>query len=144
MKRDTKAIGAISELKMMAALVDSGYRVLIPYGDSARYDVVIESENGSFARVQVKTGRLLGGAIEFNGYSSHTHRGGAATRTYCGEIDFFGIYCPQVDRCYLIPASEINTCGNLRVKPPRNGQTRGIRWATDYALAQHSPKNSRD
>ncbi len=118
----------------MAALIRNGYRLLIPYGDNARYDVVIENGDGVFSRVQVKTGRLERGMIEFNGYSSHSHRGGASTRVYRGEVDFFGVYCPQVDRCFLVPASEVNTHGCLRIEPPRNGQMKKIRWAKNYTL----------
>ncbi|MGB6985830.1 MAG: group I intron-associated PD-(D/E)XK endonuclease [Candidatus Aquilonibacter sp.] len=134
MKRDTKKIGTVSELMVTAALVSNGYRLLLPYGDNARYDVVIEGFDGGFSRVQVKTGRLEHGMIEFNGYSSHSHRGGVSTRVYRGEIDFFGVYCPQVNSCYLVPASEVNTHGCLRIDPPRNGQTKGIRWADSYRL----------
>src|SRR5271168_600225 len=104
MKRDTKRIGDVSELMVMAALVRVGYRLAIPYGESSRYDVIIEDEDGRLARVQIKTGRLRNGAIEFNGYSSHSHRGGVSTRSYAGDVELFGVYCPQVDRCFLVPA----------------------------------------
>jgi hypothetical protein len=134
MKRNTKLIGCVSELTVMAALAYRGYRILIPYGDSARYDVVLEDSDGTFTRVQIKTGRLRKGAIEFNAYSSHTHRGGASTRTYVGDVDFFGVFCPQVGRCYLVPAHEICTHGSLRVDGTRNGQAKRVRWATKYEL----------
>ena len=134
MKRDTKRIGIVSELKVIAALADAGYHVLIPYGDSVRYDVVIEDDEGTFARVQIKTGRLKNGAIEFNAFSSHTHRGGVSTRLYVGEVDFFGVYCPQVGRCYLMPASDVRTYGSLRVETPKNGQAAHVRWAARYEL----------
>jgi hypothetical protein len=142
MKRDTKGIGTVSELMVMAALVRDGYRLLIPYGDNARYDVVIEDKSGELSRVQIKTGRFEHGAIEFNCYSSHSHRGGTSTRVYGGEIEFFGVYCPQLDRCYLVPASEFNTHGNLRVEPPRNGQLRRVRWAAKYLLGEDAPKKA--
>lgn len=72
MKRDTKKIGTISELMVMAALVRQGYRLLVPYGDSARYDVVIEAADGSLSRVQIKTGRLRNGVVVFRACSSHS------------------------------------------------------------------------
>ncbi len=128
----------------MAALAKSGYRLLIPYGDFARYDVVIVGEDGEFARVQIKTGRLRKGTIEFHACSSHTHRGGVSTRSYVGHVEFFGVYCPQVDRCFLVPASEVNTFKSLRLEPTRNGQTKRIQWAQDYALSSEAPKTGRD
>lgn len=63
--RDTKSIGDTSEFIVMVALARMGYRIVIPYGENHRYDIVIERE-GAFARVQVKTGRLRHGAIIFN------------------------------------------------------------------------------
>lgn len=118
----------------MAALANAGYEILIPYGENSRYDAVIEASDRTLSRVQIKTGRLARGVIEFRGYSSHTHRGGVSTRTYVGEVEFFGVYCPQVDRCFLVPASEVVTHGSLRVEATLNGQSKGIKWAEDYAL----------
>lgn len=134
MKRDTKRIGIVSELKVIAALAEAGYHVFIPYGDAMRYDVVIEDDEGKFARVQIKTGRLRNGVIIFNAYSSHTHRGGASTRRYVGEVDYFGVYCPQVQRCYLVPAADVKSYGNLRIERPKNGQAAHVRWASGYEL----------
>ena len=133
-KRDTKRIGTISELMVMAALAHKGYRLLVPYGDSARYDVVIEDEAGSFSKVQIKTGRLKNGAIVFNGYSAHSHRGRTSTRLYSGEVEFFGVYCPQVGRCYLVPAEEVRSEGSLRIEATYNGQAKNVRWAAKYEL----------
>jgi hypothetical protein len=133
-KRDTKKIGAVSELMVMAALAKSGFRLLVPYGDSARYDVVIENEQGEFARVQIKTGRLRKGSVVFRGYGTHTHRGGVGARGYAGEVEFFGVYCPEIDQSFLIPAKDVLTEGSLRVLPTRNNQGRKIRWAKLYAL----------
>ncbi len=118
----------------MAALAHAGYNVLIPYGENSRYDAVIEGPDDTLSRVQIKTGRLRNGAIEFKGYSTHTHRGSASIRTYVGDVDFFGVYCPQLDRCFLIPTEQVVSHASLRVEPTRNGQTRGIRWASNYAL----------
>jgi len=134
-KRDTKKIGVVSELAVMAALAKCGYRLLVPYGDSARYDVVIEDENGEFARVQIKTGRLRKGSVIFRGYSTHSHRGGVGARRYAGEVEFFGVYCPELDRSYLVPAEDVLVEGNLRILPTRNNQCRKVRWAAAYALS---------
>jgi hypothetical protein len=134
MKRDTKRVGDVSELMVMAALVRAGYRLAIPYGENSRYDVIIEDDVGRLARVQIKTGRLRNGAIEYNGYSSHSHRGGVSTRSYAGDVELFGVYCPQLDRCFLVPAVRVGTHGSLRVEPTRNRQSKGITWAETFGL----------
>ena len=105
-KRNTKRTGDLSELRLMHDLVRAGYLVSIPFGEDHRYDLVIE-KNGVFSRVQVKTGRLRKGVVLFNCYSSHTHRGGAACRRYTNEIDYFGVYCPELDATYLVPIADV-------------------------------------
>lgn len=47
----------------------------------------------------------------------------------------FGVYCPEVGKCYLVPVEDVTrtTC-SLRVDPPKNGQKKGIRWAANYEV----------
>ena len=140
MKRDTKRIGTVSELKVMTALLEAGYHVAIPYGDSCRYDLVVEDRAGELSRIQVKTAREIKGVVRFKCFSSHTHRGGVSTRRYTGEVEYFGVYCPQNERCYLIPSQDLAVEGFLRLAPTKNGQSKRIRWAGAYELGNR--KNS--
>lgn len=71
---DPNRIGAITETKVIGALVEAGKRILRPEGEGCPYDLVID-EDGLFFRVQCKTGRLKKGAILFP-----THRLRAAKR----------------------------------------------------------------
>lgn len=133
-KRNTKRVGDLSELRLMHDLVRAGYLVSIPFGENHRYDLVIEKD-GVFKSVQVKTGRMRKGVVLFNCYSSHTHRGGSACRLYINEIDFFGVYCPELDCSYLIPLGDVAVQkGSLRVEDALNGQKRKLRWAERYLL----------
>ncbi len=56
--------------------------------------------------------------------------------SYEGEIEFFGVYCPENDKVYLVPLSEVHSAwmGMLRVEPPKNNQRKRIQWADDYLL----------
>jgi len=57
-------------------------------------------------------------------------------RSYRGEVDFLAVYCPETKKVYLLPESElVNLYGHLRVDPPKNGQSRTIRWARQFELA---------
>lgn len=147
---DPNRIGAVTTAKVMAALIAANKIVLAPCIQVRPYDLVIE-ESGRFYRVQCKTGRLFRGAVCFR-----PHRLRAARRetgwerrvtNYKGLVDFFGIYCPENDRVYLVP---INITGlracSLRVEPARNNQSRRIRWARDYEVlpADDSTVRSRD
>jgi hypothetical protein len=54
---------------------------------------------------------------------------------YYGQADAFGVYCPETDRVYLVPVDTVGpNCATLRVEAPRNNQSKGVRWASDYEL----------
>jgi hypothetical protein len=60
-----------------------------------------------------------------------------SSRAYTGEVDYFGVYCPDNDAVYLVSANDVADCRNmvsLRLVPPRNKQVRKIRWASDYEI----------
>jgi PD-(D/E)XK endonuclease len=134
-----KAVGDRSQLAIMLALVDAGFDVYLPFGENTRCDLVID-DGDQLGRVQCKTGRLRTGAVRFSACSNYAHHTNprAAQRDYLGDIDYFGVYCPQTDGVYLVPIAEVQVrrVGALRVDPPLNGQTRGIRQATDYEVAE--------
>lgn len=71
-----KALGERSQVFIIFKLLEHGYHVLTPYGDNTRYDLVIEDADGTFWRVQCKTGWLEsnGAYIEFKAASSYYHR----------------------------------------------------------------------
>lgn len=133
-KRNTKAVGDQSELEVAVRLARNGYIVSKPLGDSHRYDLIID-DGETLSRVQVKTGRLVNGSVAFHCYSTHFHRG-ASMRSYRGEVDYIGVYCPQTGESYLVPESEfVESTMHLRVAPTVNRQDRHIRWAERYRLA---------
>jgi hypothetical protein len=133
-KRNTKAIGDLSELEVARALARAGYLVSKPLGDSYRYDLIID-DGDVLSRVQVKTGRLRGAVIKFACSSSHSHRGGVSSRSYRGEVEYFAVYCPDTDKVYLLPESEgSRTSAHLRVAAPRNSQSKRVKWASQYEL----------
>jgi PD-(D/E)XK endonuclease len=131
-KRTPKSIGENSEGQVLAAFLRAGEVVLLPFGDNQRYDMVLD-RGGVFWRVQVRTGRLRKGAVIFSTVSTGSDTPHRARRHYRGAADIFAIYCPEVDKVYLIRVDE---CGDrmisFRVDPSRNGQAQGIRWAADY------------
>jgi len=134
-KRDTKAIGDRSELEVAIALARVGYLVSKPLFDSHRYDLIIDDGEKLF-RVQVKTGRLRGGSIKVPCFSTHAQGPTVLQRSYRGEIDFIGVFCPQTGEVYMVPESEIvDSTMHLRVAPTINRQDRHIRWAHRFKLA---------
>jgi hypothetical protein len=91
--------------------------------------------HGKFVRAQVKTGRLVKGAICFRTRSVQANTQRAVTRGYEGEADLFLIYCPETARIYSVPVDQApGRCMHLRVDPTVNRQAQGVRWARDYEL----------
>ena len=92
-----KLRGEWAELLFMTRAAEHGLRVIKPWGDSSRYDFVVET-GGRFLRVQVKSTsnrrrKLYACAIQ-----------GTARRPYtAAEIDFFAIYVIPADCWYIIP-----------------------------------------
>jgi hypothetical protein len=134
--RNTSRTGEVSRTQVMAALVLQGKMVLVPLADYHRYDLAID-DGDRFVRVQCKTGRLNKGAIVFNPCSidSQSKQGGCIRKGYAEQVELFGVYCPELRKCYLVPVKDVptNECC-LRVDPPRNGQKTRIRWAADYEI----------
>ena len=119
--------GAIGEHRVVADLINKGYRVHKPLIDSLPYDVVV-SINGFFYRVQVKYVRIRNGHIETSPRRVNTKK----EKSRNEEFDLLAIFCPDTDQCYYIWTSEFETSIRLRTKPTKNNQKHGIRMADDY------------
>jgi prevent-host-death family protein len=141
---DSNHKGNVAEAEIAAAAVNLEIPVLKPVAEHGRYDLAFELGN-KLHRVQCKWGGLdaersvvvvrVGGSwLSPNGYVKSTYGE--------NEIDLLAVYCGELDRCYLLPASLIVGMRGiyLRLTPPRNSQRASINLASDYefdgAIAQ--------
>lgn len=131
--RNTKEIADTAVAGVLARLLKKGYAILLPFGDSQRYDLVLDKD-GQLFRVQCKSGRIRNGCIKFNTSSTEWYKG-HRRKSYKGQIDYFGVYCPENDKTYLIPINIIGeTQGLLRISKPKNNQVKYIRWSKEYEI----------
>lgn len=74
--------------------------------------LVIQKE-GVFKSVQCKTARPIknGAVLRFKACSQNVLT--AERRSYKGEVDFFGVYSPDLDKSYLVPNSRNFRHGSL-------------------------------
>ena len=133
---NTKAKGDISELAIASALAKKGFSVLFPYGDNNRYDLVFE-EDGKFNRVQCKTARTVAGVAgicTFDTCSIDIITG--KKEDYLGQIDYYGVYFPDRDECYLLSIEEVpnKVACRLRFEEPISNQSSKIRYTKDYLI----------
>ena len=133
----TTARGDLAELELSTALARAGKIVLRPLSNGLRYDLALANDDGTYARVQCKTGVLRNGRIEFRVCSADRRRPRGIP--YHGQVDAFGVFCPQNGRAYLVPMAAVADCGivaSLRVEPAKNAQVKGVREAADYEIAR--------
>ena len=98
-----KRRGEWAELQSMAKASKQGFRVFRPWGDSARYDVVVETR-GRFIRVQVKSTTCQ----RSQGFYVCSARPSTSRKVYRrGEFDFLAIYVIPEDLWYILPAKLI-------------------------------------
>ncbi|WP_137286697.1 group I intron-associated PD-(D/E)XK endonuclease [Halorussus salinisoli] len=125
--------GQQSEAAVIFELVRQGLTVLEPFGDNERYDVVVE-ETGKFYRVQIKTGRLENGRVQFGVRSSGTLTRKVQKEGHEGEIEVFAAYSPEIERTFVVPIAEApKTTMGIRVEESDKSSP-NINWAEDYTL----------
>ena len=139
MREHPKVVGDKTTLAVMAALYEAGYDLYTPFGENTRVDLIVE-KGGELLRVQIKSGRLREGTVRFACCSTYGHHSAPALvrRSYHGEVDAFGVYCPETRRVYLVPIAELDNKNKawLRVEAPKNNQRDRIRWAADYEIGR--------
>lgn len=130
---NSKTKGNITEAVIIAHLLKLGYSISIPFGNSSRYDLILD-DGDKLLKIQCKTGRLTNGCVNFatasvNGFTS-------AKTNYKGSIDLFYVYCPQLNTIYKIPVDKAPIGGgmSLRVESPKNSASSNINWAKDYQV----------
>ncbi len=138
-----KEMGERSEAIIIGKLVYAGYTVLKPYGENQRYDLVIEDAERNFWRVQCKTAwmekRGNGEVVKFATASCHYHYRSSkynyGRQGYQGQVDYFAVYSPDLDKVYLIPIDHAGTSDmSLRLTMPRGRNQHGINLAENYEL----------
>jgi len=130
---NTKTKGERTEGIVIAALLKMGKKILIPFGENSRYDVVVEDANG-FSRIQCKTGRLHGSYISFNSCSTGNVRN-FDRKNYRGQVEFFGVYCPQNDNVYLVPVMKANKTETHLVVSASNRCAPTVKlWAKNFKI----------
>ena len=141
--RDTTRRGDLSEFEIIVALLRAGRTVLRPLSAGLRYDLVIDNGDGTFLRVQCKTGVLRHGAVVFRVSMSDARRRRGVP--YHGQVEAFAVYCAETARAYLVPMAAVagsTWTARLRVGAARNGQSSRVRQAEPFAIEPATPRGT--
>jgi hypothetical protein len=138
-EQTTKRRGEISELAFALAAARQGFGISRPYGDSERYDIILDSSHISpvipnraegavrnllyssirprLIRVQVKSSTQL----QYGLYRVNTHRriNGRAVPYKLSEIDFFAAYVIPEDSWFILPLTHILGATAVTLSPKR-------------------------
>ncbi len=112
--KHSKLRGELAELRFMTRAAEHGLRVIKPWGDSSRYDFVVET-GGRFLRVQVKSTSIRPEKY----YVCPLNRG--RQKPYTREdIDFLAVYIVPIDTWYIIPIQVVCKVRNGISLSPHN------------------------
>jgi hypothetical protein len=138
-EQTTKRRGEISELAFALAAARHGFGISRPYGDSERYDIILDSSHLPFVipnraespvrnlllaaprprliRVQVKATTQL----QYGLYRVNAHRRiyGKAVPYTLDEIDFFAAYVIPEDSWFIFPLTHILGSTSVSLSPKR-------------------------
>ena len=143
---DTARRGLATHLAVAQKLVERGYEVLQPLGDHLRYDLAyyvptsggigpIGRQEARLVRIQCKTARISKDQAYLIFNTSNMTGGRRERRGYREDVEFFGVYSPEIGKVYLIPVEAVpEGQAYLRLKKAKNNQEKGIIWAKDYEL----------
>ena len=132
----TNQKGAVAETAISLEAVKLGIGVYRPLGDE-RYDLIFDV-GSRLLRVQCKWASTRGDVVIVPLYSSRRTADGLRRSCYSPEqVDAFAAYSPETEHCYFAEINDIATLQalHLRLRPTRNNQAAGIRWARDYEFS---------
>ncbi len=124
--RHAKMRGEWAELRFMTRATELGFRVSKPWGDSAPYDIVVDS-TGRFFRVQVKCTLFHRG----KSYKCHLDSNG---RPYTpDQIDFIAAYVIPTGTWYILPIKATHGQPDILLTP-HNRRSKYARYQEAWHL----------
>lgn len=126
----------IAETAIIRAATELGIGVSRPLNPE-RYDLILDLWPRLF-RVQCRWAERRADVLVVGCYTCRRGPNGMIVRRYSAdEIDGYGVYCPELDRCFFLPIEpfEGKRVVHLRLAPTKNNQTAKINLAGDYDLS---------
>jgi hypothetical protein len=116
-----KQQGDSAELRFMLLNSELGYTVSKPFGDNAKYDLIVDT-GYSLDRIQVKSTKRKETSSGMNCYNCLVCSGATSKQQYTEkDVDYIAIYVIPEDAWYKIPIKEIKG-KTVKLYPHRSSQ----------------------
>jgi hypothetical protein len=130
--------GDLTEAIVLTELRRRSIAVSRPFSDNERYDLLAERRDGVIVKIQIKTGWITDGRIQFSTQSTHTNSQGNVRKSYDGDVDVFVVYCYETETMYLVGEQEFDKSISLRVEEPEINH-KNINWADEFEFDERWP-----
>ena len=134
--RTTFDIGNEAEGVVLSSYIKAGLRVCTPFGTGGPYDLAVDT-GARIVKVQVKTATYENGCVRCKTRRRNAGYHRTMRRYEQSEVDYFAIYCPQLDELYGMSFADAGINASLRIEPAGNMQEKFIRWAKNYSWEKH-------
>lgn len=98
---------------------------------------IVSTQADELYRIRAAAGTVVNGRIRFNSGRSATESN-CAREKRSDDVDFFFVYCGELDTVYVVPSSEFDIAISLRVEEPKQMKS-NINWAEDYEFDTNWP-----
>ncbi len=119
-RKNTKITGERSEAAFLNRAAGLGFGVAKPWGDSLRYDFILDNGSGCLHRVQVKCTESIR-AQAYETRATYTVGKGRAVYTRA-DVDFIAAHVVPLDIWYIIPVEICTPAPMLRFYPHRQAK----------------------
>jgi len=131
---NTRYKGELAVQAVILDLMQQGFQVAVPIGDSLDYDLVVTEPE--FKRLQVKYTESDGRVVTVRS-RTHTVTAGRVTKTktYTADrVDCIAVYDATTNRRFYVPVDQVEGKDQilLRLEPALNGQSKNVNWGDDY------------
>ena len=134
---NSKTKGNLGEIAVAHEFMKWGCTVSFPFGDNARYDLVID-DGKALKRVQVK---YTDCKSENNSWvcrcvSSKNHTTNKKLDKYTNDVDIMAYYISELDICIMFTIDEIKDKSVICIREdyPNSGQKKGIVLIKDHTF----------
>lgn len=137
---NTKELGNLGEIIATKRCMEKGFIVSFPYGDRARYDLLIDNGN-NILKIQIKSCNPKNNILKCNLYSTQydilkINKNNRSKKILYNkeQIDGFIVVNLESQKCYYVDIENINKSGtmHLRLISAKNNQNKNINLASDY------------